>query len=182
MEDTLGRVYTFKDDFFVGRPGKQAKSKANALRKEVVKKQKVDKVTNAESWTKLKKQCEMNAWWDYIRHIIQVSKELDAHFNFLRMHLMSHWVKEIHRYGALPQYSAERPAQAHKMNLKNSWNASNHNLKYMPQVITFQHRILSFDICELHLPALAPCRKNSAATSPVHPSGADLAAPLSFQS
>jgi len=37
MEDALHRFLTFKDVFLLGRPGKQVKDKANALRTELVK-------------------------------------------------------------------------------------------------------------------------------------------------
>jgi hypothetical protein len=47
-------------------------------------------------------------------------------------------VEQIRRYGTLQQYSAERHEQAHKKNLKDGWNTSNHNLNYLPQVVTFQ--------------------------------------------
>jgi len=154
----------------------------NALRTELVKKRKVDEETNAETWTLSKKRREMNAWRDYISHEIDVSKELDADFNLPEIHLMSHWVKQIHRYGALQQYSAESHEQARKTNLKDGWNASNHNLNYLPQVITFQRCILCFEIRELNLEAIAQHRENSAATCKVLPSGADRAAPLSSQS
>jgi hypothetical protein len=50
------------------------------------------------------------------------------------------------------------------------------------QVITFQRRILCFEIRELSVQALAQCRENSAATCKVLQSSADLAAPLSSQS
>ena len=155
MQDTLHRFHTLKDIFLLGRAGKKAKAKANALRTELVKKRKVDEETNAETWTPSKKRREMNAWRDYISHEIDVSKELDADFNFPKIHLMSHWVEQIRRYGALQQYSAERHEQAHKTNLKDGWNASNHNLNYLPQVITFQRRILCFEVRELNLQALA---------------------------
>jgi len=82
----------------------------------------------------------------------------------------------------LQQYSAERHEQAHTTKLKDGWNASNHNLNYLPQVITFQRCILCFKIRELNLQALAQRRENSAATCKVLPSGADLAAPLSPKS
>jgi len=182
MEDALHRFHTFKDVFLLGQAGQKAKAKANALRTELVKKRKVGEKTHAESWTPSKKRCEMNTWWDYICHEINVSKELDADFNFLKIHLMCHWVEQIHRYGALQQYSAERHEKAHKMNLKDGCNASNHNLNYLPQVITFQRRILCFEIRELNLQALAQRRENSAAAYKVLPSGADLAAPLASQS
>jgi hypothetical protein len=68
------------------------------------------------------------------------------------------------------------------MNLKDGWNASNHNLNYLPQVIAFQRHILCFEIRELNLQALAQRRENSAATCKVLPSGSDLAAPLGSQS
>jgi hypothetical protein len=95
---------------------------------------------------------------------------------------MSHWVKQIRRYGALQQYSGKRCEQADKMNLKDGWNASNHTLNYLPQVITCQRRILCFEIRELNLQPLAQRRGNSAAACHVLPSGADLAAPLGSQS
>jgi len=64
MEDALHRFHTFKDVFLLGRAGKKAKAKANALRMELVKKRKVDEETNADTWSPSKKQCEMNAWRD----------------------------------------------------------------------------------------------------------------------
>jgi hypothetical protein len=124
----------------------------------------------------------MNSWRDYICHEIDVSKELHADFNFPTIDLMSHWVEQIHRYGALQQYSAKRHEHAHKTNLKDSWNASNHNLNYLPEVITFQPRMLCFEIRKINLQALAQRRETSAATCKVLPSGADLAALLGSQS
>jgi len=182
MEDALCCFHTFKDVFLLGRASKKAKAKAIALRTELVKKRKVDEETNAETWTPSKKQREMNAWRDYISHEIDVSKELDADFNFPKIHLMSHWVEQIRRYRALQQYSAERHEQVHTTNLKDGWNASNHNLYYLLQVITFQRRFLCIEIRELNLQALAQRRENSAATCKVLHSGAELPAPLSSQS
>jgi len=123
----------------------------------------------------------MIAWRDYISHEIDISKELDADYIFPKIHLMSHWAEQILQYGALQQYSAERHEQAHKTNLKDGWNASNHNLNYLPQIITFERRILCFEIRELNLHALTQRWKNSAAACKVFLSGADLAAPLSSQ-
>jgi hypothetical protein len=101
MKDALHRFHTFKDVFLLGRAGKNANAKANALRTELVKKRKVDEETNTETWTLSKKRRDMDAWKDYIGPEINVSKELDADFNFPRIHVMSHRVKQIRRYGAL---------------------------------------------------------------------------------
>ena len=126
-------------------------AKANSLRMELVKKQNVDEETNAEIRTPSKKWRQMNAWRDYMSHEIDVSKELDVKFNFLKIHLMSHWVEQIRRYGALQQKSTERHKQAHKTKLNNGWNACNRNLNHLPQVITFQGRILCFEMREVNL-------------------------------
>jgi len=181
MEDALHRFHSFKDVFLLGQAGKKAKAKGNALRTELMKKRKVDEETNAEPWMPSKKRRKMNGWRDYISHKIDVSKELDADFNFPKIHLMSHWLAQIRGYGTLQQHSDERYDQAHKTNLNDGWNASYHNLNYLPQVITFQRRILGFKIRELNLQALAQRQESSAATCKVLPSDADLAVPLSSQ-
>jgi len=128
MENALHRFHTSKDVFLLGLAGKKAKAKANALRMELMKKRKVHEETNAETWTPSKKLREMNASRDYIRHEIDVSKQLDADFNFPKIHLMSYWVEQIRRFATLQKYSAKRHEQVHEMNLKDGWNASNHNL------------------------------------------------------
>jgi hypothetical protein len=95
MEDALLRFHAFKDVFPLGQSGKKAKTKANTLRTELVKTQKVDEETNAETWTPSNKRREMNAWHDYISHQIDVSKGLDANFNFPKIHFMSHLVAQM---------------------------------------------------------------------------------------
>jgi len=129
-----------------------------------------------------KKWREMDAWRVYISHKIVVSKELDAHLNLPKIQLISHWVEQIGRYGALQQYSAVRHEQVPNTNLQDGCNTSNHNLNYLPQVITFQCRILYFEIRELNPQHLAQCWLNSAVACQILPSGADLAAPRSPQS
>jgi hypothetical protein len=79
----------------------------------------------------------------------------------------------------LKQYSAERHEQAHHTNLKDGWNASKHHLNYLAQEITFQRRILCFEVKERNLQTLVQRPENSAAACNVFPSAADLAAPLS---
>jgi len=111
MEDTWYYFHTFKDVFLLGRAGKKTNAKANALRIELVKEQKVDEQIKAETCTPSKKQRKMNARCDYISHEIDVSKDLYAVFNFRMIHWMSYWVKQIRRYGALQQYSAKRHEQ-----------------------------------------------------------------------
>jgi hypothetical protein len=95
MEDALHRFHTFKDVFLLGRAGKKAKAKANTLRKEPMKKRKVDEETNAETLTPSKKRREINAWRNYNSHEIDISKELYADINFPKIHLMCHWAEQV---------------------------------------------------------------------------------------
>jgi len=90
MEDTMYRFHTIKDVFLLGQAGKKANTKVNTLRTGLMKNWKVDKVKNADTCTPSKKRREINAWRDYISHEMDVSKELDADFNSLKIHLMSH--------------------------------------------------------------------------------------------
>jgi len=74
MEDALHRFDTYKDSFLLGRAGKNAKAKPNALRTELVRKRKFDQETIPETGIGSKKRREMNAWRDYISHMINTSK------------------------------------------------------------------------------------------------------------
>jgi len=149
---------------------------------EVEKKGNIDKETIPDTWTQCKKRWWMNVSRDYISHKMDISKEFDADFNFQEIHLMLHRVGQIRRYRAVQQYSAERHEQAHKTNLKDSWNTSNHNHNNLPHVISGQRDILCFEIREPNPQALTQCWENRAATCKALPSGADQAAPLSPQS
>jgi len=101
IEEALHHFHTFKDVFLLGRASKKVKAKANALRMELMNKLKVDKEINAETWTPSKKRREMNAWQDYISHEIDISKELDADFNFPKISFMAHWAEQVRGYGSL---------------------------------------------------------------------------------
>jgi hypothetical protein len=59
------------------------------------------------------------------------------------------------------------------------WNASNHNVDFLLQVITFLPGILCIDIRELNLQARAQHQEKRADVCKVLSSGADLAALLS---
>jgi len=68
---------------------------------EIVMKRKVDKETNAETWTLSMQSHTMKALCNYISHEIDVSKGLDADINFPTIHQMSHWVSQSSWYRAL---------------------------------------------------------------------------------
>jgi len=96
LEDALHRFHTFNNVFLLCRTGNKVKVKANGLRRDHVKKPKVDQEPNAATGMLSKKLREMNAWRDYIGHKIDVSKEMDANFHSPKIELESHWVDRSH--------------------------------------------------------------------------------------
>ena len=132
MKDALQRFHSTKDVSLGGRVGKRARAKAGNLRTELIRKRKADEELRAESLTPTQRWREYNEWQGYINSEVEMSKEGDAHFNFIKIHLMSHFAEQIPFYGSLPQWSAETHEHAHRANLKDGWNASNHNLNYLP--------------------------------------------------
>ena len=101
MDHAFPRIHTFRDVSFDGQASQMAKADANALRTELMKQRKVHEETNSETWMPSKKRREMNSWRNCISHKIDVSKKLDADFNFPKIHWMSHSVEQIHLYTAL---------------------------------------------------------------------------------
>jgi hypothetical protein len=106
MEAALHRFNTFNNVFLLRQAGDKVKAKATALGTKQLKKRKVNKETNAETWTPSTRRHELKSGGKYISHEIIVSKELVADYQFQMIHLMSHCVEQIRRYGALQQYSA----------------------------------------------------------------------------
>jgi hypothetical protein len=142
----------------------------------------VDKEKVDEPSMSSQKRPKSDAWRDCNSHKIDDSNELNAKFNWLKIHMMSYWVNQICRYRVLQQYSAERHEQAHQMNIKDGWNTPTNNLNNLPKVIRSQLSFLCLDIREINLQTLTECWENSAHACIVLRSGANLAAPLGSQS
>ena len=51
----------------------------------------------------------------------------ESHFNFIKMHLLSHFCDHIRQFGNIPMYSTEFGELAHKTQLKAGWRQSNKN-------------------------------------------------------
>ena len=51
----------------------------------------------------------------------------ESHFNFVKMHLLSHFSDHIPRFGNIPMYSTEFGELAHKELIKDRWRRSNKN-------------------------------------------------------
>ena len=76
-----------------------------------------------------------------------------AHFDFIKIHLMSHFAETIAEFGALDQYSTEIGETLHK-GVKEAYRASNkHN--HIDQVLRFTTRVYAIRMRELNLIQLA---------------------------
>jgi len=51
----------------------------------------------------------------------------ESHFNFIKMHLLSHFCDHIRQFGNIPMYSTEIGELAHKTQIKDGWHQSNKN-------------------------------------------------------
>ena len=51
----------------------------------------------------------------------------ESHFNFVMIHLLSHFSDHISQFGNIPMYSTEFGELAHKEQIKNGWRRSNKN-------------------------------------------------------
>src|SRR5205807_7593829 len=48
-----------------------------------------------------------------------------SHFNFIKMHLLSHFHEHIRQFGNIPMYSTEFSQHVHKDQIKDRWRHSN---------------------------------------------------------
>jgi len=51
----------------------------------------------------------------------------ESHFNFIKIHLLSHFCDDLPQFGNIPMYSTEIGELAHKMQIKEGWRQSNKN-------------------------------------------------------
>ncbi|KAF8458604.1 hypothetical protein BGX38DRAFT_1082355, partial [Terfezia claveryi] len=89
---------------------------------------------------------------DFHKHkeVFLASKDLRwGHYNFPKMHLISHFADQIGKYGSLPQYSTEICKVSHKP-LKDAYRRTNH-INAVPQIIHAYTRAHSFAMCKRNI-------------------------------
>jgi len=62
---------------------------------------------------------------EHERRMDLIHREL--HFNFIKIHLLSHFSDPIRQFGNIPTYSTEFGVLAHKEQIKDGWRRSNKN-------------------------------------------------------
>jgi len=80
---------------------------------------------------------------------INQALEEDSHFNFLKLHLLSHYANQIAQYGSLLQYSIEICEASHNP-LKDAYYPSNH-IDSLPQMIDSYTREHNFVVQKMNM-------------------------------
>jgi len=60
------------------------------------------------------RQEENDLWRDFVRG--------ESHFNFIKMHLLSHFCDHIRQFGNIPMNSKEIGELTHKTQIKDGWH------------------------------------------------------------
>jgi len=80
----------------------------------------------------------------------------ESHFNFIKMHLLSHFCDHIRQLGNIPMYSTEFGELTHKTQIKAGWRQSNKN-DVSRQIVQSYSRQHGIRIRLLNLESLRRC-------------------------
>jgi len=166
MEDYLNDFHAHKHVFHRFRAGKSAKKDARELKAQLT----VDMKTQRESeltWNKLSKAAKCRREDDdkvEVEKQIEASLKEDSHFNFIKMHLLTHFAEHIRELGNLSNFTAELSESCHR-DLKEAFRHSN-KVNADPQILRSISRRLAFEYRELNVDA-AKRRANDCIPPPV---------------
>ena len=150
MRDYLEDFHNHKDVFLRFRATKtvqtMARQASKALRGEHQRLLASDDVREQSAAKRQKLQQDLRLETDELVHDFLTT---GAHYNFPKMHLISHFADQIEKYGSLPQYSTEICEASHKP-LKDAYRRSNH-INAMPQIIRTYTRAHSFAMRERNI-------------------------------
>ena len=85
----------------------------------------------------------------------------ESHFNFIKIHLLSHFSDQIRQFGNIPMYSTEFGELMHKEQIKNRWRRSNNNDAVRQIVYSYRlqqairMKLLNLESLRLHGPDLS---------------------------
>jgi len=121
MEQYATQFHETKDIFLEFRMAKQTQEKADELRKELrgQRAQMRERVPPSQSrWIRDDDREEEN---DQLMELIHP----ESNFNFVKMHLISHFRDQIYMFGTIPMYSTKYGELAHTEQIKDGWRRSN---------------------------------------------------------
>jgi len=123
MEDYLDTFHKMKDIFLEFRVTKRIRAKIDEQRREL----RYDRPKTREHIAPSKRRRMRDAEREE-----ETERRMDLifcepHFNFIKMHLLSHFCDDIRQFGNIPMYSTELGELAHKTQIKPGWRQSNKN-------------------------------------------------------
>ncbi|KAF8418320.1 hypothetical protein EV426DRAFT_679831 [Tirmania nivea] len=150
MKDYLEDFHKYKEVFLRFRATKSSKAAAKLASKDLrAEHQRLlasDELHMETPSKRRKLQQELQQETEQLVHDTLTS---GAHYNFPKMHLISHFVDQIAKYGSLPQYSTEICEASHKP-LKDAYRRTNH-INALPQILRTYTRAHNFAMRERNL-------------------------------
>jgi len=123
LKDYLDQFHRRKDIFLEFRVTKRTQAKVDKQRKEIRRQRALIRERVVPSQGRRMRDDDRDEE-DELR-IDMIYGE--SHFNFIKMHLLSHFCDHIHWFGNIPMYSTEIGGLAHKTQIKEGWRQSNTN-------------------------------------------------------
>jgi len=123
MEDYLDQFHRMKDIFLEFRVTKRTQAKVDKQRMEIRWQRSLMREGAAPSQRALICDDDRDEENELPMDIINA----ESHFNFVKMHLPSHFCDHIHHFGNIPMYSTQIGELAHKTQIKEGWRQSNKN-------------------------------------------------------
>ena len=154
MRNYLERFHDTKDVFLRFRASKASNGKADIVLRELTAQNREREEQEKQTERTAAPMAGTLAADKYERACL-VNEALveDSHFNFPKIHLLSHWADQIPRYGCSPEFSTEICETSHKA-LTDAYRGCNH-VDSIPQIIQGYSREHSFAVRQLEMEAWA---------------------------
>ena len=123
MEDYLDRFHKMKGIFLEFRVTKRTLAKDDEQRRKIRHQSKL--MSQPVAFSKRHWICDDNSEEEHERRMDLIHSE--SHFNFIKIHLLSHFSDHIGQFGNIPMYSTEFGELTHKEQIKDGWRRSNKN-------------------------------------------------------
>jgi len=162
LQQYLWEFYETKDVFLRFRAGKKAKKAAAEAHKNILKEQSQASIADLTTSAKLKMRQENRLERQEV--LGEVLRE-GAHYNFTKIHLISHYAEQIPKFGALGQYSTDISESMHK-GFKDAYRRSN-KVNATSQIITTYTRDHTFTMKDLTISACRSIRETEQPTRDV---------------
>ena len=123
MEDYLDQFHKMKDIFLEFRVTKRTQAKVDKQRKEIRRQRALIRERVAPSQPRRISDDDCDEENELRMDMIHD----ETHFNFIKMHLLSHFCDHIPQFGNIPMHSTEIGELAHETQIKDLWRQLNQN-------------------------------------------------------